>query len=292
MELKYLKKMLLKNVPEVNEELIRRKIEEVPSILGLGDLEVVGREVVVPSGGRIDLLLEDPEEERRFIVELQLGKIDESHIIRSIEYWEFMKRFFPQYDYTIVLLAEDVSRFLNVISVLVSIIPFVIIQLVAFELEEGKVGFSFSKVLDGMPQSIESLEGEVSVDENYWKEKASEESLDLVNRILQLIREKIDPSFSLNYTKHYIGLESKGITKNFVSFVPRKQSFVILELKHQKDKEIDDLIKNYGFQELRYDHYFGLYKLRIQKEDLDDKNKRDGLVKLMEKAYKNYFGKS
>ena len=40
-----------------------------------------------PKAGRLDLLLSDPESLTRYEVEIQLGSTDESHIIRTIEYW-------------------------------------------------------------------------------------------------------------------------------------------------------------------------------------------------------------
>jgi hypothetical protein len=40
--------------------------------------------------GRFDPLLEDPDPEAatRYEVEIQLGATDESHIIRTLEYWD------------------------------------------------------------------------------------------------------------------------------------------------------------------------------------------------------------
>jgi len=42
---------------------------------------------VVMKAGRLDLLLQDANQ-RRYEVEIQLGATDESHIIRTIEYWD------------------------------------------------------------------------------------------------------------------------------------------------------------------------------------------------------------
>jgi hypothetical protein len=47
-----------------------------------------------PRAGRLDLLFQD-ENNRRYCVELQLGKTDESHIIRTIEYWDLEKKRYP-----------------------------------------------------------------------------------------------------------------------------------------------------------------------------------------------------
>ena len=64
-----------------------------------------------------DLLLQDADSNRRYEVEVQLGATDESHIIRTIEYWDIERRRYPQYEHTAVIVAEDItSRFLNIIS--------------------------------------------------------------------------------------------------------------------------------------------------------------------------------
>lgn len=55
----------------------------------------------------------------RYEVEVQLGSTDESHIIRTIEYWDIERKRYPQYDHTAVIVAEDItSRCLNVISLI------------------------------------------------------------------------------------------------------------------------------------------------------------------------------
>ena len=49
----------------------------------------------------------------------------ESHIIRTIEYWDIERKRYPQYEHCAVLVAEDItSRFLNVISLFNGTIPF------------------------------------------------------------------------------------------------------------------------------------------------------------------------
>ena len=102
----------LKDNPTYNERWLHEKIVENPTLLGLGDLDVRASERPQPSGGRIDLLLFNPETDTRYEVELQLGATDESHIIRTIEYWDIERKRYPQYEHIAVIAAEDVtSRF-------------------------------------------------------------------------------------------------------------------------------------------------------------------------------------
>lgn len=106
----------LKSHPEFLEKWVQQRVVDDPSILGLGDLELVAAEKIQPKAGRLDLLLHDEQLNRRYEVELMLGATDPSHIIRRIEYWDIEHRRYPAYDHVAVLVAEDItSRFLNVI---------------------------------------------------------------------------------------------------------------------------------------------------------------------------------
>lgn len=113
---------------KLGRELTERWVEEIitkqPSIIGLGDLKLRQTQKTQRGAGRLDLLLEDWENDRRYEVELQLGATDPSHIIRTIEYWDIERKRYPQYDHCAVLVAEDItSRFLNVISLFNGTIP-------------------------------------------------------------------------------------------------------------------------------------------------------------------------
>ena len=80
-----------------------------------------------------DLLLSDASTNTCYEVEIQLGATDESHIIRTIEYWDLEKNRYPLYDHVAVIVAEDVtSRFLNVISLLNRAVPLIAIQMNAW----------------------------------------------------------------------------------------------------------------------------------------------------------------
>jgi hypothetical protein len=92
-------------------------IDSDPTALGLGEVFVVERQRRQEKAGRLDLLLQDVSEDVRYEVELMLGSADESHLIRTIEYWDIERRRYPAYDHRAVLIAEDITtRFLNVIT--------------------------------------------------------------------------------------------------------------------------------------------------------------------------------
>src|SRR5689334_9764108 len=95
-ELKKAKPVRLKSIG-LDEKWLKEKILEDPSLLGLGDLQVIQREKIQPSGGRLDFLMYEPDERIRYEIEIMLGTLDESHIIRTIEYWDIERQRFPSF---------------------------------------------------------------------------------------------------------------------------------------------------------------------------------------------------
>ena len=87
-----LESISIKRTDNLNEKWVQDIIADDPTILGLGDLIVKDKERMQPNAGRLDLLLQDPESLKRYEVEIQLGSVDESHIIRTIEYWDIEKK--------------------------------------------------------------------------------------------------------------------------------------------------------------------------------------------------------
>jgi len=275
----------LKNHPEINEKWIQGKIAEDPSILGLGDLLLKDSERPQPSGGRLDLLLYDPEANRRYEAELQLGKSDESHIIRTIEYWDFERRRFPQYDHCAVLIAEDItSRFLNVISLLNGSIP-----LIAIQMKAVKVGDSFSllftTVVDAFTLGTEEEDEQEPVDRKYWESKGSPDSVKLSDDIVELTKE-FASGYNLKYNKHYIGVSKEGISQNFISFIPRKTA-IILHIKHDQNDEMDELLNSSDLDVIAYDRQWKQYRIRLKKDDIS--SNQELLKDLIKRAFDSYM---
>src|SRR5687768_16179208 len=212
----------LKNHPLFNERWVQDRIAEDPSLLGFGDLILKDKERTQARAGRLDLLLQDSDASHRYEVEVQLGKTDESHLIRTIEYWDIERKRYPQYDHTAVLVAESItSRFLNVISLFNGFIPLVAIQMKALRLGDG-VSLVFSTILNEMRLGLvdEDEEGEAT-DRAYWEKIGSKATLEITDALLAMVRE-LNPNLALKYNKFYIGLAVNGQPNNFVVFRPKK----------------------------------------------------------------------
>ncbi|MDZ4860843.1 MAG: hypothetical protein SGI88_17845 [Candidatus Hydrogenedentes bacterium] len=216
----------LKSHPDVNERWLQQRIIDDTSILGLGDLLVKDVEIRQPRAGRLDLLLIDPESERWYEVEIQLGETDASHIIRTLEYWDIQRKRYPQYDHCAVLVAENVtSRFLNVIGLFNSTLPIFAIQLSALQVED-KIVLNFVKVLDEVLRGDEDLGGEQpwgqGADRAYWEKSSGAEMLPLIDQCFGILRES-RPGLTMRYNKQYIGQYEDGLPNHCVKFRPSKQ---------------------------------------------------------------------
>jgi hypothetical protein len=267
MEYKAAKLVSLKNHPTLNEKWLQERIIEDPSILGLGNLDVRESERIQPTGGRLDLLMSDPESLTRYEVEIQLGASDEKHIVRTLEYWDIERRRYPQYDHVAVLVAEDVtSRFLNVISLFNGFIPIIAIQMQALEVG-GNLTLTSSRVLDVVNLGTEEEDtAGAATDRSYWESKATPSSLKLADRFIELAREK-DSTLAPKYNKYYIGLARNGIADNFISLKPKK-NWIIFQPKIASNQNLNKKLDDAGLQVLAYERRFNHYKIRISESEL------------------------
>lgn len=260
----------LRSHPQLTERWVHERIAEDPSILGLGDLRLKDRERPQPRAGRLDLLLQDDESNRRYEVEVQLGPTDEAHIIRTIEYWDIERRRYPQYDHCAVLVAEDVtSRFLNVIGLFNGQIPLIAIQMRAIETPAG-VTLLFTKVLDELSYGLVDEDEAVQdpADRRYWEERSSKGAMEASDAVLALIR-SFAPEYQFNYTKRYLGLAVNGQPDNFALLFPKRKGFANLAITIAKSTEVDELLRAAGIEEARYSRR-GRYVFPVTTEDVKD----------------------
>ena len=282
-----LKTIQLKNHQVLNERWLQDIIAEDPSIIGIGDVILKDKERIHQGAGRLDLLLQDADGIERYEVEIQLGATDESHIIRTIEYWDIERKRYPQYNHTAIIIAEDItSRFLNVISLFNGSIPLMAIQVCAIQTAEG-VGLHFTKVLDVQQLGLVDEDEEVAevTNRDYWLKRGTPKTVAMADKLLSYIHE-FDPDAELNYNKFYIGLKINSRSKNYAIFRPKK-NFIGLEIKMPQTEENDEIINQAEIANLDYSKRYGYYRLSIYERDLEKKS--DFIKKLLFDA-KERFG--
>jgi len=257
----------LKSHPTLDERWVQEVIAADPTILGLGEVSLRDRERIQASGGRLDLLLQEPETKSRYEVEIQLGQTDPSHIIRTIEYWDIERKRYPQYEHTAVIIAEEItSRFLNVISLFNGTIPIIAIQMRAVA-TDGGVSLFFTKVLDTIQRGLVDEDEEVNepADRAYWDSLASTKTVKLADKVLELCKE-FTADLELSYNRHYIGFRVDGKACNFATCRPRK-SAMWLAIALPKSEEIDTLLAASDLDLLEYNSRDQRYRFRINEGD-------------------------
>ena len=204
----------------LDERWLQAQIQKDPTLLGLGSLRVVSREKSQPTGGQVDFLMEDsdPDAELRYEVEIMLGALDESHIIRTIEYWDIERQLKQDYDHRAVIVAEEITaRFFNVIRLLNRAVPLIALQLSAFRIDNSVV-LQFTKVLDILEETDDE-DGEV--DRAYWERQSGVTSLAILDKVFAMVQKGFG-SARVTYRKNDIALGTSGI--NFCWLHPRKQT--------------------------------------------------------------------
>ena len=274
----------------ISEAQVEAAVANDPGLLGLGSgLVVVERQRRQAGAGILDLLLEDASGSRRWAVELQLGKLDESHIIRTIEYWDNERSRFPDYEYKAVIVAEFITgRFMNVIRLLNfnGTIPLVAIKLEAIQVD-GRVGLHFTTLLEPIERE-EQVEPATPVDRSTWEAQGSKATVAMVDELIAIAR-SADIEVEAKYNGSYVGILLNGKPRNFMVFRPRKTE-TRLELRLPDSAEFATQIESAGITLNDYQPRFGGY-IRMSLRVGEVKKHSALLKELIVKAYQ-YSGGS
>lgn len=262
-------KVSIKDDPNLSEFWLQNMIAKNPKILGLGDLILKDKERIQPGAGRLDLLLQDPDTNKRYEVEVQLGKTDESHIIRTIEYWDLERKRYPQYEHCAVIVAEEItSRFLNVIGLFNGHIPLIALQVNAYKFDD-KYFLIFTTILDEMQLGLIEEDEEVKevTDRNYWESRGTLKTVKIIDEVFKLIQE-ILPGYELKYNKFYIGLAYQNQPDNFIIFRAMKKNSR-MEVRIKRSEELEEKIDESGLELMDYDTRNGRYRIILKPGDVE-----------------------
>jgi len=249
----------------LDEVWLQGEIARDPSLLGLGEVELLRKEKAQPSGGRIDFVMAEPGSETRYEIEVMLGETDPSHIIRTIEYWDMERQRYPTLEHRAVIVAEEITaRFFNVIRLLNRAVPIIAIQLSAFRLGD-EVVLQFIRVLDtyefgGEPGDEDGAE---PADRGYWEKKTKPESL----AVVEAVKDLIPGQPKITYNRHHIALGTTGY--NFCWFHPRKANCQIdINVSADKRQSVIDRLAGAGIEASL--HSWGAIGLHLRTKEIQE----------------------
>jgi hypothetical protein len=258
----------LRGHPEWNESFVQQYIANDPAALGLGDLLLRDKERVQAGRGRLDLLLQSDNREAWYEVEVQLGPTDESHIIRTIEYWDVERKRYPEISHTAVIVAEEItSRFFNVIALFNQSIPLIAIKMTAIKVGEHS-SLLFTKILDYTPKGPPEEEADSQpADRSAWESWSGKEMLAFIDQILTPAKE-CDPTVTLTFHRNYLGTSVAGSVSNFVTFEPQRRALRIGLHMAESVQVSEQLDQNELLWEYR-DGRYPAYRIKIPKDALE-----------------------
>lgn len=245
-------KFVTLNKTELQEEILNEQQlqEHIESNLDMLDLGASGLKVLASqkqtSHGRLDLLLEADHYER-YVVEIQLGQPDPSHIIRLIEYWEESRSSDLDYTYYAVLVAENImqGRHIKVLNVLKRHgLPLVAVNVTAVKQADSVIGLSFSRVLDSFEETEDGDSLQEPASEESWTDHHGEDIAELAKKMCQKF------GVAPNFTRNYVGMEDpeKGRNARCKIFGRKRNRAIELRFVLSKSAELDKEIEAQGFK--------------------------------------------
>lgn len=275
----------LKSHSDFDESWLEKQIVEHPEILALDTKKVVRSQVLQKSGGKVDLLLSDEDNEVLYTVELMLGAVDASHIVRTLDYFlrEQTRPETVDWTHVAVLVAEDIrgSRFLGVVEYLSKRMPLIVIELSALRVGEN-LTLKSTRIFDGTMEREEEIEQQEDCTREYWVKKSSIASIEFVEKFF-LILQELAKDLRQTYKKHFIGIAIGNRAENFVSFSP-KRDFVRVRVQISNAADWKKRIGDVGFKVLEGDESV---RFRIVPQQFEQH--RHLLVELFDQSYREWF---
>lgn len=282
-----MKKLDMSKNSTLNEQWVQNIIEANPKLLGLGDLNVIKREKQQYSGGRLDFLMED-DDDTRYTIEIQLGRTNPEHIIRTLEYWDIEKTRNPNNEHVAVLVAEEITdRFYNVIQLFRGCLPIIAIKMTCIEVSDNKYSLIFTKIIDKISKENEDdYKDLVDTNKDYWINKSNIKMVNVVGKLFNIFHELNDDTknYELKYNKHYIGICKNSIANNFIYFKPKKQ-FVRLRIKGTRSSEQNAILDSTNFDYKYKDNY---YDITVTEANFGNDSDINVLKTMMNEALKEF----
>lgn len=275
----------LKSHPGFDESWLEKQIVDHPEILELGAGKVVRSQALQKSGGRVDLLLKDEDNEIFYTVELMLGPVDASHIVRTIDYFlrERTRSENQEWSHAAVLVAEDIggSRFLNVVEYLSKRMPLIVLELHALRIGDN-LTLTSTRVFDGTAEPEGEIEQQEEYTREYWVKSSSSASIELVERFFSILQ-RFSSDLRQTYKKYFIGIAIGNRAENFVHFNP-KRSFVRVSAQVNNAAEWKNRISGAGFTLLEAGDRV---RFRVLPEQFQQH--RELFIELFEQSYREWF---
>lgn len=279
----------LKGDARFNEDWLERLICDSPEILGLGPVTVLDKQRRQKDGiGRLDVVLEAMDKTAVFVVELMLGPVDSTHIVRTIDYWlDTQKKLRKNVECKAVLVGERIvdSRFGEVVKFLTKSMPLVVKEVAALQIGDVMT-LHFTTIFRNSDLEEETEESEVTlVDRDFWIRK-DEQTLSVAEALIPLLKD-LNPVISPNLTRGYINVRVGNRAEGFIGFRPVRGN-VRISVKVENALPWRKRLGRSGLSVIQTDKADNKVRLLVTEKDV---SKNKALLKdLLSAGYDYWFG--
>jgi hypothetical protein len=270
---------------------VEQQIVNNPGLLELstGKLEVVRRQLRLDKERRQDLLLKASNDDTYYSVELMLGDLNSSHLVRAIDYWLRNRAASDDkdWDHIPVIVAERIgdTGVRRVAKWLSEVSPLVAIELRAIRVK-GRLAVQPFKVFDGRDaqEELDLSQPQQELGRDYWIKKSSERTVKLAEEMGAMLP-LIDPKLHLSYKGGFLGVTAQNRPANFVTFNPKK-NFVRARARIAEAELWAKKLKRAGFDILRVSSG---RSVQFRLPDEPSRKQRGLLKELFQRAYEQRF---
>lgn len=95
--------------PQLDAATLAQHIERTPALIGVGiTAPVLERIIRHPEPDRFAVLLADPDDGARHVVEVQLGEADEDQVLRALSHWAVERQRLPDVEHHAAIVAQAI----------------------------------------------------------------------------------------------------------------------------------------------------------------------------------------
>ena len=163
-------------------------------------------------------------------------------------------------------------------------IPIIAIQMKAVEVN-GALTLVATRVLDLVQPGADDDDDTEKADRRHWEQRASRESLGVVDAILDRVKE-VESRAELNYNPRHIGILIEGSARNFEAFHPKMGRFANAFFAMKRNENVSTKLDDAGMANA---YRRGNYRVRWTNSAIAE---HEGwLREPIQTAYREYVGR-
>ena len=282
----------IKDHNELDENWLKKQIIKNPKLLNMGSLEFEDAERISSFSGRTDILMSSSDYKNLYVIEVMVGELDESHLIRTILYWLSERNKITNRKIYPILIAESFNnRFFEAAYFLTNLIPFLFIQVSAFKIGsnenmEEDIQLYFNHIPGKIKRSVfegtHESRNKLLSNEEIWISKLDAEKKKFLSFLEDQIKE-LNSGFIPIFNKSDLSFEIEDVSGIFLTVELKKSDLYLSGLqpiKYHSEQQ------SYNFDGSDMTLTGNKFQLKISNSNME--RYRDSILILIQNSFSEY----